>query len=189
MDLNYIITMCRFKSGEHKSAVVSFKNGFTLIEVMIAMVILLIGLLSFLGLQATAIRVNEANKRLIIAKDAATQEIEAVKTSGYVGLKTSANLTTNMGYSASLGGLTSDYQFTGIDTTCNSPYNYCVYKGINITKDINGQIVNYYHTVKLSVDVDYLSYPVLERCETIVHWQSKGELKKLNFIFFVEQKE
>ncbi|MFN3479295.1 MAG: prepilin-type N-terminal cleavage/methylation domain-containing protein [Thermodesulfovibrionales bacterium] len=179
------LTMVR---THHIAMRVHFKEGFTLIEVMVAIVILLVGLLGLMNLQITAIQVNEANKRLIIAKEVATGEIERVKLIGYTGLRTNTLLTTAMGYKASLGGLDSKYQISGIDTSCGSPFTYCVYKGVTVTKNINGRSVDYDHTLKLSVIANYLSYPVLERCEMNINWISGGKLKTLTFVFFNEYK-
>ncbi|MBI4687382.1 MAG: prepilin-type N-terminal cleavage/methylation domain-containing protein [Nitrospirae bacterium] len=170
------------------------RDGFSLIEVMIAMVVLLVGLLGFLSLQITAIQVNEANKRLIIAKGAATQEIEKTKAVGYTGLRTNTILTTTMlmagpeewGYYAGFGSLPANYQFAGIDTSC--PFTYCVYKGVTVSKIVGGTAVNYDHTVKLSVVVNYLSYPVLQQCQMTIYWMSRNELKQINFVFFNEYK-
>ncbi len=163
-------------------------DGFTLIEVMIAMVILLVGLLAFLSLQITAIRVNENNRKFLIAQDTSSREIEAAKAIGYRGIKTSTNLINNMAYKAGLGSLDTKYQLTGIDQTCSSPFNYCVYKGITVTKQVGNQYPDYNYTVKLSVDTDYLSYPVLERCEMAIYWEAGGQLKTTTVVFFVEEK-
>lgn len=171
-----------------QSTKLQLRDGFTLIEVMIAMVILLIGVLGFLGLQVTAIQVNEANKRFIIAKEAAISEIERVKTAGYTALRTNTILTTDMGYYANFASLPAKYQFAGIDTTCGSPFTYCVYKGVTITKNVNGTPVDYDQTLKLSVVVNYLSYPVLERAEMTVYWMWRDELKTFTLVFFNEYK-
>ncbi|HDL19700.1 MAG TPA: prepilin-type N-terminal cleavage/methylation domain-containing protein [Nitrospirae bacterium] len=163
-------------------------DGFSLIEVMIAMVILLVGLLAFLSLQITAIRVNENNRKFLIAQDTSSREIEAAKALGYRGIKTSTNLINNMAYKAAFGTLDAKYQLTGIDQTCSSPFNYCIYKGITVTKKVGSQYSDYNYTVKLSVDTDYLSYPVLERCEMAIYWEAGGRLKTTSIVFFVEEK-
>jgi prepilin-type N-terminal cleavage/methylation domain-containing protein len=184
--------ICRYRPNQW----LLLGDGFSLIEVMIAMVVLVVGLLGFLSLQITAIQVNEANKRLIIAEETATKEIEdVVKTIGYTGLRTNTILTkTDVGYYSSLGSLESKYQFTGmvppIDTSCGPDFTYCVYKGVTVSKKVGGTDVDYDLTLKLSVVVNYLSYPVLERCEMAVYWKSRDELKTLKppFVFFNEYK-
>jgi len=163
-------------------------DGFSLIEVMIAMVILLVGLLAFLSLQITAIRVNENNRKFLIAQDTSSREIEAAKALGYRGIKTSTNLINNLAYKAGFGALDTKYQLTGIDQTCSSPFNYCVYKGITVTKKVGSQSPDYNYTVKLSVETNYLSYPVLERCEMAIYWEAGGQLKTTTVVFFVEEK-
>jgi prepilin-type N-terminal cleavage/methylation domain-containing protein len=166
-------------------------KGVTLIEVMIAMVLLLVGMLAYLGLQMTAIQVNEANKRLIIAKDAAIQEIEAVNLAGYVALSSQANAAlTSLGY-GTFGNLPANFQMAGIDQTCAAPYNYCVYKPVTITKNISGNAnpISYYLTMKLSVILLYpnLQFPVMQKCKMTVFYQSRGLLKQFYYYFFVEQ--
>lgn len=162
--------------------------GFTLIEVMIAMAILLVGLLAFMSIQITAIKTNDASRRFLIAQDTASGEIESVKTLGYNGL-TSANLQgTSYGYNAALAGLLSSYQFAGIDTTtnCSAPY-FCVYKGIMVTRSASSSsIVNYYYTIKLAYNPSYLSYPVLGNGIMTVYWMSATTLKSFSINFFVE---
>ncbi len=170
------------------------QHGFTLIEVMVAMTILLIGLLAFISIQLTAIRINDVNRRFLIAQDTASREIESVKALGYTGLQTSSNLlNTSMayGYSAALSGLDATYQFPGIDQSCSSPYSYCVYKGITIARSAktNGAtsgMIPYYYTIKLSYNTNYLSYPILGNGNMTVYWMAGINLKTLNINFFIE---
>lgn len=165
-------------------------SGFTLIEVMIAMAMLLVGLLAFISIQITAIRTNDANRRFLIAQDTVSGEIESVKTLGYTGLATSASLLNSSmvyGYNSTLSGLNAIYQFTGINTSCNPPYSYCVYKGITVTRSAsNGSLINYYYTIKLSYNTNYLSYPILGNGNMLVYWMAATTLKSFSINFFVE---
>ncbi|HIE65107.1 MAG: prepilin-type N-terminal cleavage/methylation domain-containing protein [Nitrospira sp.] len=61
-------------------------NGFTLIEVMIAMVILSLGLLGTLGMIATSIRGNAFSQQISIATSLATDKIEEMKNETYTVL-------------------------------------------------------------------------------------------------------
>ena len=79
------------------------RNGFTLIEVLIAMVILSVGLLGTAGLTTGIIRGNFFSKNITSATVIAQTQLEAVQNSGY----TNAN-TTNFPSSAasvSIGGV------------------------------------------------------------------------------------
>lgn len=58
-------------------------EAFTLIEVMIALVVLSIGLLALAGLQVSAIKGNNFSKRMTIAVSIADERIEQIKSTPY----------------------------------------------------------------------------------------------------------
>jgi prepilin-type N-terminal cleavage/methylation domain-containing protein len=161
-------------------------RGFTLIEVMIAMFLLLFGTLAYFQLQLSAIRLNEVSKQLMIAQDVASQELEMVKTVGYTGIRTNSALkNSSFGYDSNLTGLLPVYQFAGIDTSCNAPASYCVYKGLTVTKKLNGNSVDYTYTLKLSVNPNYLTYPALAEVDAVIYWKAGGNLKNISIAAFV----
>ncbi|MEW6674880.1 MAG: prepilin-type N-terminal cleavage/methylation domain-containing protein [Nitrospirota bacterium] len=62
------------------------QNGFTLVEVLIALAILSIGLLALAGLQVVVIKGNTGSKNLSSAVILAEAKIEELKKSGFVNL-------------------------------------------------------------------------------------------------------
>lgn len=165
---------------------VTNRKGFTLIEVMVAMSLLLIGLLSYAQLQLTAIKVNAASKQMMMAQEVVSQELEKIKTVGYTGIKDNTIMTnTNFNYNPLFAGLATNYKFTGIDTSCNAPAAYCVYKGIDVTNSLNGIAVTKHYTIKLAVNINYLSYPAVAEVDATVYWMNGSTLKNMVIAGFV----
>jgi len=63
------------------------KNGFTLLEVLIAMAILSIGLLALAGLQVVVIKGNASSKNLTSAVILAEAKLEELKRGGFTNLR------------------------------------------------------------------------------------------------------
>jgi type IV pilus modification protein PilV len=78
------------------------QQGFTLIEVLVAVFILTIGLLGTAGLTTGIIRGNHYSKNITSATAAAQSQLESVKSSGYVNA-VAANFPTD---TVSMGGMT-----------------------------------------------------------------------------------
>lgn len=162
------------------------RKGFTLIEVMIAMFLLLIGMLSYAQLQLTAIKVNAASKQMMMAQEVVSQELEKIKTVGYTGIKdNTVVINTSFNYKPLLTGLAANYQLTGIDTSCNEPAAYCVYKGIDVVNSLNGTAIAQRYTIKLAVNVSYLSYPAVAEVDATVYWMNGSTLKNMMIAGFV----
>jgi len=88
------------------------QNGFTLLEVLVAIVILTIGLLGTAGLTTGVIRGNHYSKNITSATAAGQTLLESVKSSGYTNA-TSANFPND---TVTMGGTT----FTRTATITNS---------------------------------------------------------------------
>ena len=88
------------------------QNGFTLLEVLVAIVILTIGLLGTAGLTTGVIRGNHYSKNVTSATAVAQTKLEAIKSGGYV-YATTANFPSD---AVSMGGMT----FTRTTTITNS---------------------------------------------------------------------
>jgi len=165
---------------------VAADNGFTLLEVLIAMLLLMVGMLAWMQLQLAAIQVNEASKKLMMAQDRVSQEFEQIKTIGYAKISDHTILTnSSFGYSDLLSGVPASNQLTGIDTSCNAPATYCVYKGLKVDKSVNGNPASYYYTVKLAVNPGYLQYPEIAQIIATVYWKSGSTLKNMQIASFV----
>ncbi|MBU4184601.1 MAG: prepilin-type N-terminal cleavage/methylation domain-containing protein [Proteobacteria bacterium] len=91
-------------------------NGFTLIEVLVAMVILTVGLLGTAALITGIIRGNKVSNRITTATTCAQDKMEEIRRLGYSGIPTS-------------------------DTTTTEPYdsitNYSLYKRVTFTDVVN----------------------------------------------------
>lgn len=97
---------------DHRQRLVKSQNGFTLLEVLVAIVILTIGLLGTAGLTTGVIRGNHYSKNITSATAAAQTQLESIKSSGYANATT-----TNFPSDAvSMGGMT----FTRTTTVTNS---------------------------------------------------------------------
>jgi prepilin-type N-terminal cleavage/methylation domain-containing protein len=73
---------------EHKSyrGCPQYNNGFTLVEVMIATVVLLIGMLGVLSMQYYAINGNASSREVRIATNLSAEVIEQLKSTPYANL-------------------------------------------------------------------------------------------------------
>ena len=70
------------------------EKGFTLIEVMIALVILLIGMLGIMGMQYYAVSGNATSRELRMATNLGQDMIESLKAGPYGNLSTSSDIPT-----------------------------------------------------------------------------------------------
>ena len=108
-------------------------KGFTLIEVLVAMVILSIGLLGTAALITGIINGNKVSNRITTATVLAQDKMEEIKRIGYSGMPTS-------------------------DTTTTEPYNsitnYSLYKRVTFTDVVNPAVGMKTVTVTVSWDSD-----------------------------------
>ena len=108
-------------------------KGFTLIEVLVAMVILSVGLLGTAALITGIINGNKVSNRLSTATTCAQDKMEEIRRLGYSGMPTS-------------------------DTTTTEPYNsitnYSLYKRVTFTDVVNPAVGMKTVTVTVSWDSD-----------------------------------
>ena len=97
---------------ELRQDIATSQIGFTLLEVLVAIVILTIGLLGTAGLTTGVIRGNHYSKNITSATAAGQTLLESVKSSGYTNA-TSANFPND---TVTMGGMT----FTRTTTITNS---------------------------------------------------------------------
>lgn len=72
-------------------------KGFTLIEVMIAMIILAIGLLSFFALNVAIMKSNVMGKMMTAATNLAQEKIEELKNTPYASITSGTQTENNIG--------------------------------------------------------------------------------------------
>jgi len=89
------------------------ENGFTLLEVLVAIVILTIGLLGTAGLTTGVIRGNHFSKNVTSATAAAQTQLESVKSGGYA-YATAANFPSD---TVTMGGMTFNRTTTITDSS------------------------------------------------------------------------
>src|ERR687895_777695 len=73
-------------------ATTSIEEGFTLIEIMIALVVLSVGLVALAGLQISAIRGNAFSKRMTTAVSIANEKMEQLKNSPYANILSESSI-------------------------------------------------------------------------------------------------
>jgi len=87
------------------ASAVSDKRGFTLIEVLIAIFLLVIGLLGLLSLTTTVVKGNASSKMTTLATTLAKDKLEDIKNQNYSNIVTSTDYATSNGtVSASSSG-------------------------------------------------------------------------------------
>jgi type IV pilus assembly protein PilV len=67
------------------------EDGFTLIEIMIALVVLSIGLVALAGLQISAMRGNTLSKRMTTAVSIANARVEQIKNMPYANIQSESS--------------------------------------------------------------------------------------------------
>ncbi len=164
-------------------------QGFTLVEVLVALAILSVGLLALLSIQANAMRFNSAGREIRLAQDVLTGTVDEIKTLSNFQLRDPANVFPDDG-ADDAGSLPGEFQFDGMDTSLPEGYDYVRWRPVTVT-DTNGTAHRY--TVKLAVDQAYLLQDVLARGEATVFWPSSGQLSgrpvdRLQVTFFTERK-
>ena len=114
---------------------VSIENnkGFTLIEVLVAMVILSVGLLGTAALITGIINGNKVSNRISTATTCAQDKMEEIRRLGYSGMPTSDTTTTEL---------------------YNSITNYSLYKRVTFTDVVNPAVGMKTVTVTVSWDSD-----------------------------------
>jgi type IV pilus assembly protein PilV len=71
---------------------ISIEEGFTLIEIMIALVVMSIGLTALAAVQISAIRGNAFSKRMTTAVSIADEKIEQLKSSPYANILSESSI-------------------------------------------------------------------------------------------------
>jgi type IV pilus assembly protein PilV len=72
-------------------SLISIEEGFTLVEIMIALIVLSVGLVALAGLQVSAIRGNAFSKRMTTAVSIANARIEQIKNTPYANIQSESS--------------------------------------------------------------------------------------------------
>lgn len=93
-------------------------KGFTLIEIMIAMVVLMIGMLGVMSMQYYSVSGNASSRELRVATNLSHQLIEQMKSTPYVNLSTSTDRQVAAADNSLLGGITNFTQAWWVVPDC-----------------------------------------------------------------------
>ena len=159
-------------------------RGFSLVEVLIALVILAMGVSALGGMLLTAMRLQQNNLRVEMASALLAQTIDELKTLSNLELHDSQQVLD----ASALGGLDAKYRFTGIDTAKPPGYDYLRWRGVTRTGADGGR---YPFTIKAAVDEKYLQQDILNRVQVTVFWPVGRSARPADFlraVFFIERK-
>ncbi|RKX24235.1 MAG: hypothetical protein DRP47_11690 [Candidatus Zixiibacteriota bacterium] len=171
----------------------SNQRGFSLVETMVALVILAIGLVALVGLQTSALRLSQSNKKADLSKSVLVSEIEKIMTLSNLELQTSSNV----GDQDTLSGLGAPYNtalFSTADTSVPAGYNYVRWRGVSRTLIRDDSVgggggATEHFLVKIAIDEKYLLQDVLARGQMTVYWPvSVRGLDFLETTFFTQRK-
>jgi type IV pilus assembly protein PilV len=103
------------------------QGGFTLVEFLIAIIILAVAILAMVGLQSTAMRSNASSKWQTAATTIAEQQLVQLKNTGYANLSNTSWTTAQNITLTGLGTFSVQYQVT------DSVANYLKYIQVQVT--------------------------------------------------------
>ena len=156
------------------------RYGFTLVEVLIAMVIFLVGVLGILPLLLANIKYNESVQKMQIAQkilESVSSELRSIKVYYFEKAKLK-----DLGFRE-----TPPSGYPAVSDSCPPGYEYAVFKGVSVNKTVDNTSVTYTFTVKLCVDDDYLK-PYLKRTKVWVYWMYRGKEHKLGDEIYITAK-
>ncbi len=157
------------------------KNGFTLIEVLVASFILVFGLLGLSSFLINSIRLNEKNQMRIVAEKILSGSVSQLR-SVNINNFTKNTLESSFGFSETIPpGYPDDNE---VKKTCGNNYSITLFKSYSIEKKVMGIKVIYKYTQKLCVWRDYLP-PFLGKAETIIYWKFGEMLHNEKTMFFI----
>lgn len=166
-------------------------KGFSFIETMVALLVLMIGMLGLFAVQITSFKANKVANMFMMAEDSIHREIELIRNMGYVGL-TQANLAALIDDGGKIYGNYSNlepaYKNASINQSCDAPFTYCYFKGMDINRGIDADNVVYRYTFKIMVNDNFLP-PYLKKARLVIYWEDGaifGRLKKIEVDFMVE---
>jgi len=154
-------------------------EGFTLIEVLVASFILLVGILGTASLIINSIKYNEANQKRVVAQKLLQGEVSKLRGIDISDF-TQSKLKNKLGFSSSVK---QGYPSGGdVNSNCPSDYEFRLYKAIK--KNVNDSSKFYKYTLKLCVDDDYLT-PYLKRVIVTIYWTYNKKLHSIKTKLFI----
>lgn len=193
-------------------AVKSGVSGFSLIEVMVSLTLLVIGLMAILSMQMTAVEGNLNNMAFLEAINLRNELAERAQTTGADAVfdenETFQRTSLDFLFGAdALGGLSTDHQLHGLTETLmltdpEDPDRISGFADDNIrlwrgdTRDLtyaSGDPIRRYFAVRLAVDDDFSSGHGLGRESVVralitVFWNEDGELRSTDTQFFISRR-
>jgi type IV pilus modification protein PilV len=112
------------KSGKNRSYLRN-QQGFTLVEILVAMTLMVIGVFAVIGMQVVALQSNSIANQLTVATSLASEALEDISSSSWSSNGTAlTNGTTTLTFGASTTYGQYSYQSAGLYTiTCNPTLN------------------------------------------------------------------
>ena len=167
------------------------QKGFSLVEVLVALVILAIGLIALVGMQGSALRMNQRNMLAEVGKDILVSEIDKIIPLSNLELHTPSNVG-DSDSRAALGSPYSSALFSGVDDSTPAHFDYVRWRGVSrsISEDNSGDSgAQIDYVVKISIDEKYLLQDVLARGQVTVYWPSSvRDVDFLETTFFTQRK-
>ncbi len=169
------------------------EKGFSLLEVLIGLLVLAVALSGLIGMQMTALRLNNANLEQDVARDVLQRVIDETKILSNPELRVENKSNLLSGGADALTDLATKYQMSGIDTSLPSGSGYDFTRWIGYSETtMSGGVRDY--TVKLDVDEQYLLQDVLARAQVTAYWRPQGAsmsarlVDMMHLVFFIERK-
>ncbi len=159
-------------------------GGFTLIEVLVGMAILIVGILGTASLINAIVKYNEINQRRLVAQKVLEGELSGLRSMYFVNF-TISNLRSRYGFSDSVP---SGYPVSAsVLSSCPPQYDYRLYKTATVSKSVGASVVSYRYTMKLCVDDDYLP-PYLKKAFLEIYWSYMGRFHTARVDFFIPRR-
>ncbi len=156
------------------------RGGFSLIEVLVAAIILMIMLLGLLPLYVVNIRLNESVQKKQIGEKILEDKASQIR--GFKVENLTKSFLESIGYTE-----TQPSGYLHVSENCPLGYDYRLFQGYEVTKTFGNMVRKYKYTLKLCVDDDYLK-PYLKRAYLVVYWLDGKRKKHLSVEVFVGEK-
>jgi len=167
-------------------------KGFTLVETLVAIIILTLGIVTVAMIITSAVKVNQKANLYLMAKDVIEGEVERLSTAGFPVIDP-GTLTGSFNYftwqNLKNGTETKKFALPGIPTEPPPGFDYSLYRPSTVTKVIGNKSRIYPYTLMLCVQNNYRAIsPIIDIvrfCEMRCYWMEKGKLKRIEGLNFI----